>query len=547
MADAQAQSIIRRVEQRKTDRSIWESHWQEIHDVIIPLVAHFNRTNVRGEKAHNKILDSSGEQAGEMLAGALLGLLVSPDRQWMSLKATNEDLNGNDRVAIWLDDSTKRMLKVFNSPRSNFYLSQHEKYLELVNLGTGAQFIADRPGIGPKFMGRTLSEIYLSENADGDVDQVFRWYKLAARQAVQHFGRAAGEKVNKAAGTQKRELDEFEFIHAVMPRQTRDITRLDPRNMEFASITVNVSEKCTVRESGFMEMPYITPRWSKRAGESYGRGPGSKALSDVKMLQRTMKVTIRGNEKLIDPALQVADDGVSSPINMQPSAINYVRFDLLRQREGAIRPINTGARPDVGDDFMEGIRLRIDNAYFKPLLQLSRDPRMTASQFLGLQQEALQVLSPFLGRLQSEDLGPIIERTFAVMLRRGMLMDPPPELEGEELEVEYLSPVAKAQKLEEARGVAQTMEILTPLIQAQADILDNIDGDLTFREVADTLSWPRDTIRAMEVVDQMRAARAEVSEQQAEQENIVNLAQAAGRAAPALELIQGGLDEESAA
>ena len=216
---------------------------------------------------------------------------------------------------------------------------------------------------------------------------------------------------------------------------------------------------------------------------------------------------------------------------MQPSAINHVRFDLLRQREGAIRPINTNARPDIGEEFMEGIRLRIDNAYFKPLLQLSRDPRMTASQFLGLQQEALQVLSPFLGRLQSEDLGPIIERTFAIMLRRDMFLDPPPELEGEELEVEYLSPVAKAQRLEEARGVAQTMEIMAPVIAAQQDVLDNVDADLTFREVADTLSWPRDTIRAMEVVQQMRQARAEVSQQQAEQENIVQFARKP-RAAP---------------
>ena len=197
----------------------WESHWQEIHDVVIPLVAHFTRTNTKGEKAHGKILDSSGEQAGEMLAGALLGLLVSPDRQWMGLKATNEDLNGNDRVALWLDDASKRMLKVFNSPRSNFYLSQHEKYLELVNLGTGGQFIADRPGIGPKFMGRTLSELYLAENADGDVDQVFRWYKIAARQAVQHFGERAGTKAVKAAMNPKKEHDEFEFIHAVSPRQ----------------------------------------------------------------------------------------------------------------------------------------------------------------------------------------------------------------------------------------------------------------------------------------------------------------------------------------
>lgn len=546
MPDEAAKRVIATLEGMKTGRSTWDSHWQEISDVIFPLALHFTRFEHPGAKAHDKIFDSSGEQAGEMLAGALLGFLVSPDRPWFSLKAADDDLNADDEVASWLADATRRMLKMFNRPKSGFYPTQHEKYMDLVNFGTGGQFIAERPGLGPRFLGRPLAQLYLRENADGEVDTVYRHYKLKAHQALQAFGAAAGPQAVKKAEKPKTAEDTFEFIHAVEPRRKRNTARLDPRNMAFASWTVNLTERHTVRESGFREMPLATPRWFRRYGENYGRGPGSKALADVKMLQRSMKVTIRGTEKIVDPPLQVADDGVLAPIRMTPSGLNFVRPDLLQSQGGGIRPVITGARPDLGEAFMEGVRVRIDGAYFKPLLQLSRDPRMTASQFLGLQQEALQILSPFLGRLQTEDLGPVIDRTFAIMLRQGMFLPVPARLAEAELEVEYLSPVARAQRLEEARGVSSTLELMAPLIERQPEILDNVDSDATFRFVADTLNWPRDTFRALEVVRQMRQAR---TEERAQQEQIAaagDIAQAVGRAAPALELLQGGAEREAA-
>ena len=72
--------------------------------------------------------------------------------------------------------------------------------------------------------------------------------------------------------------------------------------------------------------------------------------------------------------------------------------------------------------------------------------QMTATEVAERHQEKLLMLGPVLERLQNEILDPLIEITFAQMIEAGIVPRPPDELQGKELNVEFISMLAQAQR-----------------------------------------------------------------------------------------------------
>lgn len=540
MDPADAKSICKRLDALKSARATWDAHWEQVRQIGRPSSATFQGTQTPGGQSRQVIFDQTLENALDLLAAGLQAALSNPQVLWFDLRVDDERLMARRSVQDWLHAAKQVLYGVFNSPRARFHTAQHEKYLDLAAFGTGVGYVAERPGDIPLFSARPLEECYLAEDAEGQIDTLYRCFKLSAEQAKRLWGEAAGAKALKAAADPSRMHEEFEFVHAVAPREVYDPQKIDAANMPVASVFVARDDMQVVATGGYREFPFQVPRWSKRAGEVYGRGPGMKALPDTKMLQRGMKVTIRAHEKSIDPPLQVADDGVMGKIDLTAGAINAVRWDMLRGGGGAIRPIETGARPDVGEAFLQSVRERIQETALTPLFRFARNPQMTATQVLELTEQSMQQLNPILGRLQDEDLGPVIDRTLAICLRQG-LVDPPPEiLEGRELLFEYVSPIAKAARVGEARAVSQLVEILAPLASLDPSVLDLMDPERTPRALANTLGVPPQMTRSAEEVSEVRAARAAALRQQQELELAERIGKAAGDAAPALRELQGG-------
>jgi hypothetical protein len=538
--------IIRRADRLKADRSTTEATWQEIRDLMYPSAPALTATESPGAKQGAKVLDNTGEQAAELLAAALYAGLTHPEQPWFAIRALGLE-PGRDREAdLWLEIATRRLLARFNSPLGNFAPQQDEKLMDLVNYGSGCMFIGERPGQGPLFSTRPIGECYFAEGPEGKVDTVYRQYELTAAQAVAEFGSAAGDKTAAKAADPKTMDEKVEMCHAVYPRRDRDSQRADAANMPFASVWINKTEKHPIKLDGYPEFPYSCPRWRKRAGETYGRGPGHKALADVKMLQRGMKTQIRGVEKIVDPALMLPDDGVLNTPRLGSGKLNYVRPDLMTGAGDPIRPIQTGGRPDLGEGFLESVRERIQFAFFTHLIQFARDPKMTATQFLGITEQTMRVLAPILARLQVQDAQPMIERVFAIGARSGWFPPPPESIASRELRIEYVSPITKQQNIGEARAFAQAIETMVPLSTTNPEVFDNFDLDAGARDLGVILGMRTSWIRSIEQVGEIRRARAEATRQAAGAERAERLAGAAHQGAKALAVIRGGLAANAA-
>ena len=497
--------IKKRCSALESDRQTWEDHWQDILDYVMPRKADVTFVRSKGEKRTEVLFDSTAITANNLLAASLQGTLTSPSLPWFHLKLRDEELNKNRDVQLWLEDSARRMYDVFNE--SNFNTEVHELYLDLCSVGTGAIFVEEgNSGFtneGIHFNCLHIAEYFIQENVTGKVDTLYRKYKLTARQAIEEFGEEnVGEKIIEAA--QNKPDKQFNFIHAVEP--TKDYERATGKSntkLPFHSCHVCVEDKMVVRTGGYNEFPYLVPRWSKATGEIFGRSPSYNALPDIKTLNKAVEIGLKAWAKAIDPPLLVTDDGVIGRVRMTPAGITVVRSDT------AIKPLQIGSNWQITDLKENQLRTAIRQAYYSDQLQLQEGPQMTATEVQVRYELMQRLLGPTLGRFQSEFLNPLIERTFGIMFRAGALMPEPEIIKGSKIDVEYVGPLARSQRMEEAVAIERLYSLAMNVVQIDPSIMDNIDHDEAIRMRAKLLGVPKTVLRGSEEVDEMREQRAE--------------------------------------
>ena len=508
--------IKKRCANLESVRQTWEDHWQEILDYVMPRKADVTFVRSRGEKRTEVLYDSTAITANNLLAASLQGTLTSASLPWFHLKLRDTETNQNRDVQLWLEDSAKRMYEIFNE--SNFNTEVHELYLDLVSIGTGAIFVEegskgfDKEGI--HFNCLHIAEYFIQENINGKVDTLYRKYKLTARQAIQEFGEEnVGEKILESV--KEKPDKEFNFIHAVEP--TEDYERAVGKSntkLPVHSCHVCTEDKMVVRTGGYNEFPYLVPRWSKATGEIFGRSPSYNALPDIKTLNKAVEIGLKAWAKAIDPPLLVQDDGVIGRVRMTPAGITVVRHD------GAIKPLQIGSNWQITDMKENQLRTSIRQAYYSDQLQLQDGPQMTATEVQVRYELMQRLLGPTLGRFQSEFLNPLIERTFGIMLRAGALLPEPEVIQGQKIDVEYVGPLARSQRMEESVAIDRLYELAVNVVQVDPSIMDNINHDEAIRLRGDLLGVPKIVLRSRDEVEELREQRqqAQQAQQQAEQQ-----------------------------
>ena len=529
---ASVDPLVSRLDRRYRDlanaRSNWEKHWQELADYMLPRKADIVKKRTQGDKRTELIYDGTAIHAVELLASSLHGMLTSPSTPWFSMRFRERELQGSDAANEWLESCIDQMYQAFH--RSNFQQEVHELYFDLVVFGTGAIYVEGADD-GVRFGTRHIAEISISEDANGVVDTVYRKFKMTARAMEQQFGRdALPPAVLK--DVENSPYTEHTILHAVYPRAGKPGRAA--KNKAIASVYYHMDSKALLSESGFDDFPFMVPRFVKDSVSVYGRSPAMTALPDVKMLNKMCEVTIRAAQKQIDPPLMVPDDGFIMPIRTTPGSLNFYRAGTRDRME----PLNIGANNPLGLNMEEQRRNAIRQAFYVDQLLLSQGQTMTATEVLQRNEEKMRLLGPVLGRLQSEMLQPLISRVFGILLRNGVLPPAPEELQGRDIEIEYVSPLAKAQKLTDLQSMLRGFEVMMQIAEV-APVMDYLDSDKLVKYLVDTTGIPATVIRSDEEVARLRRQAQAQQQAQAEGEAGMLEAEALGNAAPMVKALAG--------
>lgn len=552
--------ILQRWYALKNERSSWIREYKDISNVLLPRAGRFFvEDRNRGNRRNQNIFDSTATKSLRVLGAGLMAGATSPARPWIMLKTPYDDLNKQKPVKTWCAQVTKLILDVFN--RSNVYRALHSTYEEIGAFGTGAAIIMSDFKDVMRMYPLTAGEYCISTSDRGDVDTLYREFQLTVAQLVKKFG-----YTNVSDNTRQMydmgNLDVWRtVIHCIEPNEDRDPTKTDAANMAWTSTYLEIGgssdsqqssnqgttggDNALLSVSGFKKFRVVAPRWSTYGGDIYGNGPAMDALGDIRQLQHEQLRKGQAIDYMTRPPLQVPTSLKNHDFDGLPGGLSYADSSSA---SGGIRPlweVNLNLSY-LGED-IEDVRSRIKSAFYEDLFLMlanNTNANMTATEVAELHEEKMLMLGPVIERLHDELLAPLVDAAFDIISEAGLLPPPPPQLQGLQLQVEFVSILAQAQKqigtnsidkLTMGLGAVAMMQINA---QRPPTVLDNFDVDGWYDNYTDALGTDPSLDIDPDQRDAQRAAQAKAAAQQQQQ---AALAQAAATAKTAAQApTQGG-------
>lgn len=518
------------------ERSSFISHWKDLANYILVRRAQFQVTDTnRGDRKNQKIVNSTATLASRTLRSGMMSGVTSPARPWFRLSTPDPALAEIGSVKVWLHTVTQGMNTVFL--KSNLYNALPILYGDMGTFATGAMLIEEDFEDVVRFYPFPIGSYAIALNDKGKVAVFLREFRLTVRQLIAKFGYPDG-KTNivwdNISHTVKSYYDKAQYdtwidvTHVIQLNEKYNPDALTSKQYESIYFetgqagTAEVKEEKYLRDRGYSYFPVLAPRWEVTGEDVYGTEcPGMSALGDIKALQVSEKRKAQAIEKMVNPPMVGPTSLRSGRPTILPGDITYDDERAGTKGFRAAHEVNIQLKDHL-DDIAKNEQ-RIKKAYFEDLFRLLEamegvQPR-NELEILERKSEKLMALSPVLEQLNQDLLDPLIDITFNIMVRQGLIPPPPEELSGQDLKVEYISIMHQAQKLAGLAGIERLTRFTAEIAGFDPDIIDKLDTDQVIDEYAEIIGAPPTVVVSDELVAETRQARAEevAREKQAEQ------------------------------
>jgi hypothetical protein len=543
------------------ERTSFDAAWRELDTYFFTTRSRFFVTDRnRGDRRNQHLINGTPRFAARTLQSGMHAGLTSPSRPWFTLSAPDPELNKYEPVKRWLHDVSGRLRDVF--VRSNIYKSLPHLYGDLGVFGTAAMGILEDEEDVLRTWGYPIGSFAVGLDERGVANTFVRDYVLTVRQLLDQFGRtAAGSReidwsrfsLNvKSLWDNGRAEAPITITWIVAPNEEYRPGNPFARYMKFRSCWFEKGREqdgdTYIRESGFRQFPVVVPRWDVTGEDTYATGcPGMDALGDDKGMQFLERRKAQAIDKALAPPLVGPSTLRTQKVSVLPSDITYDDAAARSATQGGLRPIFEVRMEGVQAVAVEIDRheYRVNRAFFVDLfLMLSQpDPArgaqpITAEEVRERHEEKLLALGPVLERLNDELLDPTIDRSFALLLEKGLVPPPPEELRGAELRVEYTSILAQAQKLLGVVGQDRFLQSVGTLAQWFPEARHKVRVFQAVDDYRDMLGVNPNLVRSDEEAQELAAQEAQAAAAERQAAQIQQLA--AGAAALGKTPLNGG-------
>jgi hypothetical protein len=140
---------------------------------------------------------------------------------------------------------------------------------------------------------------------------------------------------------------------------------------------------------------------------------------------------------------------------------------------------------------------------------------ITAREIDERHEEKMLMLGPVLERLHDELLDPLVRRVFNILSRNGRIPPPPRSIGTSNLQIEFISMLAQAQKAVATGAIERFWQFGAQIGAVKPEALDRLDPDGTMDAYADMTGVPTAVMVDLKKAEATRQARAKVQAQQA--------------------------------
>ncbi len=519
--EKRAYRTCKRASALEVERKNFQSLWSDVGRLICPNKNNIFQSRMAGEKKTQDLFDSTGTRFNRELANGLYYLASNPTNRWYGFSTGIKELDEDSDVRKFLYECEEVQTDIMN--RSNFHTEVHSTYEDLPSFGTGVFFTMEDDAYIVKYMAKQIYDCVIAEDAFGRVNEIYVYYMWTLRQIVAEYGKDwMNEEIKREyelvlnGGVEKQ----YKVIYGIMPWSGDFAEEKERPSASYKYFAHFVLEKCKleIKQENYEVFPAAVPRFVKLAGEVYGRCPGIDTIPDMATLNAMKKVVLMGGQLAIAPPVQMVDGSATHPMRWKPFGVNY-----RRPGSEEIKPIGTGANPQIGLDIMASIKEDLGDSFFIPQLRLIQQDRMTAEEVRTRKDEMYRSLGAALGRVFTELLGPTVEQTFNISAKKNVFPKVPEKLANiKRMNIKYTSMIARAQASIKGEALNRALQASATILQSNPMLLQIVNGEKAFRKNLDTYGVDHDIINSeseyKEIVE-AQTAQAE-KDKQLEEENI---------------------------
>lgn len=441
---------MERYEKAKAHRQNFVDLFEECYEYALPQRESFFFESA-GQRRDDKIFDETAVVGVQEFASRLQSGLVPNFARWADLTSGSEiPPEDKDAVDNDLDEVTEYVFEILQN--SNFSQEVHESFMDLA-VGTGILCIEEGDAINPiTFSAVPLPHVVLDTGADDKIDHVFRERKGIRNSEL--------PIIYPEKGFDKRVSDRImrdpEGKCTVLEVVCKDYSK---KNQEaYMHYVIDIATKTNLTENNFSGVgsnPYVCFRWTKCAGEVYGRGPLINALSAIKTTNLTIQLILENAQMAISGIYQMDDDGI-----INPDTINLVPGTIIPKspQSGGLQAIQSAGRFDVADLVLSDMRQNIKRALYSEMLGNPDRTPASATEVAERMADLSRRIGSAFGRLQAELVQPVLQRVVHILRKQGRI--DLPTVNGREVKIRSVSPLAQAQSNQDISSVARFLEMI---------------------------------------------------------------------------------------
>jgi len=451
MARLNPKQIIEREAKAQARKDEWRSVYEDCYKFALPqrnLYNGYYEGGVAGQNKMTNVFDSTAIHATQRFANRIQAGLFPPYKKWCRLETGSmipADRKADAQSA--LDAYTEIMFDTLR--QTNFDLAMGEFLLDLA-VGTAVMMIMPGDESTPiRFTPVPQYLVAFEEGPYGNIDNVFRKLRLKAEAIPQEYPDAQISPQLQDV-IDRSPAKEIDLIDAVVYDTDR------------ALFCYHVIWPQTQQELVYRTMrsnPFVVTRYMKASGEIYGRGPLVTAIADIKTLNKTLELVLKNASLAVAGVYTAADDGILNPQNVQikPGSIISVARNGGPQGPSLV-PLARASDFSVSQIVINDLRMNIKKIMMDDTLPPDNMSARSATEIAERTRELATNLGSAFGRLINETMIPIVTRILYVMDNQG-LIDLPLRVNGQEVKVSPVSPLAQAQKLQEVNDAMQYAQI----------------------------------------------------------------------------------------
>jgi hypothetical protein len=496
--------LLKRYEHAKTIKDNWNSIFEECYEYALPQRESFY-TETQGRKRTDRIFDETAVVGVQEFASRLQSGIVPNYARWADFVAGSEVPKEQQKeVNLVLDQVTEYVFEILQN--SNFAQEVHESFLDIA-LGTGILLVEEGDAINPiRFKAIPLPQAVLTSGHDDKVDHVYRRRMIRMKELLVAYPKGdLSEKMLMAL--EKSPDKECEIIEVCYKNHYNN----KEEEHRFCAIAKEFEHKIYEETyKGLGSNPYVIYRWSKCAGETYGRGPLQLALPAIKTANLVVELILENAQMAISGMYQVEDDGVINVDN-----VSLIPGTIIPKAAGSsgLTPIAPAGNFNVSDLVLRDMRTNIKKALYNDMLGNANEKTpMSATEVAERQADLSRQIGAAFGRLQSELVTPVLQRVVYILKKQGRIKIP--LINGREVKIQSSSPLAQAQHQQDVGTIDRFLAMIQGRVGPElANIL--IKQDEVAKYVAKKLGVPEELIRSTE---EMQAAAQQMQQMMQQQQ-----------------------------